>query len=186
MKYICPKTKECKDKDKRSCTHRSPHEYETTCDFGGHTCPKCVIYAPPPAPPTTPTLTSKYDVVKPISIRTMIEAQDEAQDKLSDEFWSIISMFHLKVGKPTLGIIISNVKVLYLVSKDEKLCNWFLTHGFIQERIKILSSCPFCGSNRNSLAGNSDVDFWITCDDCKAVGPHASTPTGAYVRWNCE
>jgi hypothetical protein len=171
MKYICDHAEECTYSNgtcRKFPSGNSVWAKGTTVYCG--IIHKDVTLIPYVEPEKEPTPAPEYEVIKPVSIRAIIEAQGKG----CDEFWNELSVFHANVW-PSLSGSIPNDKILNYISTNPKALNWLLSHGFIREKVEELRLCPFC----------KGIDIFQThCNTCLAYGPSGSTESEARRKWN--
>lgn len=190
MEMICDHWKTCKNE---GCEYRKPQDssffnntllkppkffncgyYAGKCisDYGNTQPVQAILYTPDPTP--------EYEVIKPVSVRAIIEVQGKG----CDEFWSILSSFHVEVNRPHLEEEIPQDMVISFAVNHPKVIDWLINHGFIRVKEEALKPCPFksCGGEGKLEIGLAS--YWIRCKICASVGPKGKTETEARQRWN--
>ena len=119
MQLICPK-KECSTVD---CLHKVKHVEMEHCEFSGTQCPACVPYI------STLIPEPKYEVIEPVSIKTLNEAGMSKPMLWHFAFaaieqgYTIFDSLHLNIDE-----------ILACTSQVHQCLDWLIDHGFIREK----------------------------------------------------
>lgn len=141
-KMICEHWKTCQNRE--GCDVGMPHDKGWPCLLIGP-CERtgmsynCIPYKEEKA--------VEYELVKPISIRALIEAQEDLK---CEEFWQELDGFlnyviqrhfqHSLLTTPFEGLLVE------YISDKPKVRDWLIRKGFLREKEEELKPCPLCKS----------------------------------------